>query len=425
MWNRISHIFLGRGLVFKNFLALAVLQGTNFLIPLIIMPYLIQTIGIKGYGIVGFVHAIMIYFISLTDYGFNISATRDIAINREDHNTISKIFSKVIVTKCLLLILSFLVLCFLNALVPDFNEISFVIFIGFSVVVGQTLLPVWFFQGMEQMKYITYLNVASKLIFTLLIFLFVKKIGDEYLVLLFLGLGNAVSGLFGLILAMKQYKLTFVKVSLKDIQQELVMGWNLFLSNFSIVSYMNSNVFILGLFTSSLVVGYYSVAEKIVMALRQVLTVFHQATYPHICKIALEGKQVVIQFYKQIFVPFTFMILLACAGVYVFAFEIITFFANEAENSIGILRLLCFTPFIVVLNIPAYQYLLANKFEKSATFILVLGSLLNIALNLILVQIFEANGTAISVIITEILITMGLHFILYFRHSDYRLYLAK
>lgn len=422
MVNRFSQILSGKETVFKNFFALSILQGTNFLIPLIIMPYLINTVGVDGYGIVGFVHAIMIYFISLTDYGFNVSATRDVSVNRDNHDYISSIFNKVFVTKMLLLLLSLiLIVLFINT-IPQFEEVAKVIYMGFFVVLGQAILPVWFFQGIEKMKYITYLNLASKIIFTALIFIFIKEKGDEYLVLLFFGLGNLVSGIFGLFLASKWVEINFFKVGLHEVWQELRSGWTIFISNFAIVSYMNSNVFILGLFATPLIVGYYSVAEKIVMAVRQILTVFHQAIYPHICKLANEGKAQVITFYKQILIPFSIMVLVISIGVFIFSEPIIEIFSEDSKSISELLKVLIFSPFIVVLNIPAYQYLMASNFEKSATKILVSGSLINIFLNYVLVRYFGAMGTAYSVVLTEIYITIGLHAILYYKHPNYRLF---
>ena len=200
MINRFKSILDGRASVFKNFLALGILQGTNFLIPLIIMPYLVTTIGIENYGIVGIIQALMVYFYSITDYGFLVSATRELATANGNLTKIGEVFNKVFFTKMLLLVVAALLLALLVFLIPDLTELAFPITLGFAVVVGQTLLPVWFFQGVEKMKYLAYVNLFAKIIFTILIFVFVKQESDFYLVLLFLGLGNVVSGSFGLLL---------------------------------------------------------------------------------------------------------------------------------------------------------------------------------------------------------------------------------
>ncbi len=387
------------------------------------MPYLVIHIGYDGYGIVGFVNAVMIYFASFTDYGFTVSATRDLAINKDNPKLVSAIFSRVLSTKFLLLLVAGLILFPLIRIVPQFQEEPLAFALGYFIVMGQAVLPVWFFQGMEKMKYITYLNLGAKIVFTALIFIFVKDREDYPLVLLFYGLGNFISGILGLVLAVKQFKLQFIRPKISEIKEELLQGWHLFLANFSIVSYMNSNIFILGLFASNMVLGYFSIAEKIVMAMRQVLTIFHQATYPHVCQLVIQGKSKVLQFYKQVFLSFTALFFIFSVLVYAFATEIIMLLADEAEPEIVfLLRLMCFVPFVVALNIPAYQSLLANKFEKSATFILVVGSVLNVGINLYLAPSLFAIGTAYSVIATEIFISLALHLMLQIRHPSISLF---
>ena len=417
MINRFKSFVDGRASVFKNFLALGILQGTNFLIPLIIMPYLVTTIGIENYGIVGIIQALMVYFYSITDYGFLVSATRELATANGNLTKIGDVFNKVFFTKMFLLVLAALLLTGLVFLIPELTALALPIALGFAVVVGQTLLPVWFFQGVEKMKYITYVNLFAKVIFTILIFVFIKQETDFYLVLLFLGLGNIVSGSMGLFFAVKHYNIVLKAPSIHKVKNELKLGWEVFLANFSIITYMSSNILILGIFASNLIVGYYSVVEKIVVAMRQVLVIFSQAIYPHICQLVKENHQKVQLFFKQVFIPFLFLFLLASLIVFYFAEEVVFIFSKSSVPEIvNLLRWLVFVPFVVALNIPTYQTMLAYGFQNSCSRILVAGSIVNVGLNFILAPILLAEGTAISVIITEVFITVGLNIILIKRH---------
>ena len=74
----------------KNILWLYALQGVNYLVPILLLPYLVRVLGVGQYGLVAFSQAIAQYFIIATDYGFNFSATKQIALHRDDPAEVSR-----------------------------------------------------------------------------------------------------------------------------------------------------------------------------------------------------------------------------------------------------------------------------------------------------------------------------------------------
>ena len=131
--------------VFENFISLGALQIFSYVIPLITLPYLSRVLGVEKFGLVFFAMAFVEYFRVLTDYGFNLSATREIAVNRHNQNNLSNIFNSVTVVKFLLLIISFGILLLSLAFIPKLHDEWLVFMLSFLMVVGNAIYPFWFF----------------------------------------------------------------------------------------------------------------------------------------------------------------------------------------------------------------------------------------------------------------------------------------
>ena len=141
MINRLKQLTEGRVIVFKNVGALLILQGTNFLIPLIVMQHVIRTVGVELYGVIGFVQAVMVYFFSITDYGFNITATQELANNQTDREKIENIFNLVLCTKGVLIGITFVFGFLLLLVIPELQEEKLTFCLAYVLVLGQAALP--------------------------------------------------------------------------------------------------------------------------------------------------------------------------------------------------------------------------------------------------------------------------------------------
>jgi PST family polysaccharide transporter len=399
-----------RGKLLSNFISLSIIQGTNFLLPIIVMPFVIKKIGTEGFGVISVAQVLMIYLSAISDYGFNLTATRDIALFKSDTPRISKIFFVVLASKILITIFCFILLLVLVFFVPFLHQHLLIYLLGFVYVIGQTLLVSWFFQGMEKMQLITISTLIARFIFVILVFAFIRQKEDNIFFLFFIGIGNVIAGLLSIYFAIRIFKLQFTRPAWADVVNELKEGWHITLSNLSINTYLYANIFILRIFTNDLIVGYYSIAEKIFFAIRQILGVFSQAIYPHVCQLALLSKGQIHEFFKKAYLPFLSFVAILSIIVFIFSPQIVAIFLSNAPRlPVVLLRVLSFVPFIVCLNIPAYQLLLAFNKKYSYSAILGLGTLINICVNLLLCNIWGATGTVISVMITELFITIGLN----------------
>jgi PST family polysaccharide transporter len=300
------------------------------------------------------------------------------------------------------------VLLLLITLVPFFKQHFQLYLFGFTWVLGQSLLVSWFFQGVEKMKYITIYTLLARLLFVALVFAFIRQRSDNRFFILFMGAGSVVAGISSIFQAIRLCKLPIVRPLWRDIVLELKEGWPVMLSNISINTFLSINVFILRLFTNDLVAGYYSVAEKIFLATRQVPVMFSQVIYPPICQLLQKGKDATRPFFRSVYVPFLLLMLMACILLFSFSSFIVSFFlGTNSGNAALLLRLFCLGPIIVCLHVPASQLLMAANHRKNYLRVLTGGTVLNIICNLLLVSVWGPVGTTISVLLTELFITAG------------------
>jgi PST family polysaccharide transporter len=396
--------------IFSNFLSLSVLQAANYILPLITLPYLVRVLGPEKFGLISFAQAFTAYFQIITDYGFNLSATREISINRQNKEKVFEIFSSVMFIKFGLLFVS---LIFMSIIVFSFNKFRedwLIYYLTFGMVLGNTLFPIWFFQGLERMKYITFLNILAKLIFTVAIFVFVKQESNYLYVPLLNSIGFIIAGVLSLWIVFKDFKVEFKTADLKEIKYHLKEGWYIFISTLAISLYTVSNTFILGLFTNNVIVGYYSAAEKLIKAVQGILGPISQSVYPYVSKLINESKETGISFIKKL----TFIIgsssFVLSSIIFLFADLIVKIIlGNQYIESIIVLRILAFLPFIIGLsNIFGIQTMVTLNYKKAFSNILVSASAINIILAFILVSLYKHIGISFSVLISEIFVTVAM-----------------
>jgi len=385
-------------ILISNFFSLSVLQGVNYILPLITLPYLIRVLGIEYFGLLAFATAIVTYFQILSDYGFNLTATREISIHRDDKEKIIEIFSAVMTIKVILMMISFLLLAILVFSFERFTKDFLVYFLTFGMVIGQVLFPIWFFQGMERMKYITYLNILSKGIFTLAIFIFVHEQSDYYLVPLLTSIGFIVSGIWALFLIKKEFKIDFQFQRYLVIKKYFIDGWDVFVSRIFVSLYTTINVLLLGFFTNHTIVGYYSVAEKIVNSVGGLFNPVNQTIYPYMAKMYQNDKIKFNSFTKQISYIFLFvgiflvLLLGLCGELFV---KLIS--GTVDNNILDIYYLLVFSLLTLPFGPLFTQILIIKSKNKEFNKIVRSTFLLNILITPFLIFVYSGIGLAMSI----------------------------
>lgn len=416
MFNFFKKIFRNEDYkrIADNIISLLSVQGFNYILPLITFPYLTRVLGPDKYGLIAFALAFIGYFQILTDYGFNLSATREISTNRNDDVKVSEIYSSVMATKVILLILSFFIMVLVVFSFEKFRNDWLLYFFTFGLVVGNLLLPTWFFQGMEKMRYISILNIGISLIYTASIFIFVRNTSDYLYVPLINSIGTILIGIYSLSLVHREFDVKIIRPSMTNIKYQLEEGWHVFISTVAISFYTISNIFILGFFANNTIVGYYSVADRIIKMVSGLLGPISQSIYPYISVLAIKSKNDAIVFLKKITILIGASSLALSLIIFLFAGVIIYILAGSQFNeSVILIQIMAFLPFIIALsNIFGTQTMLTFNYKKAFSRIIIIAGVINIILALVLTPLFKAVGISAVVVITELFVTIAMYYYL-------------
>jgi PST family polysaccharide transporter len=391
-------------------------QAGSYLLPLVNIPYLLRVIGPEHYGLIAFSQAVMMYFVTLNDYGFNLSATRELAVHRDDPVLRSELYSSVMTIKCSFCVLSFLILCMLVHFVPKFHGNGPIFFASFGIVVGTMLFPQWFFQGIEKMYWISAVNLIANLAFTVGIYLLVRHSSDYLIAAIVQAGGKLVAGILGLIILFSTEHVKLSVPTLGQLRHRLSDGWHLFMSSAAATFYTSSNAVVLGFVCGMTQVGYFSAAYKIFAAGQMLVSPMCQAIYPHVCSLAHRSRQLAVDYLRKAMIVIGGVTFLGGLLILVLAVPIVRIaMGAKYMASVPVLEFMALTPFACAINnIYGTQGMLNFGMKPQYSRIIVLSAIFS---NIILVPLcywFQAPGAAASALITETVVTLAMGMELYY-----------
>lgn len=379
----------------SNFAYLSVLQLAGYLFPFLTLPYLARVIGVDGFGKIAFASAIITWFQTITDWGFGYTATRDIAKNRDNKDIVSDIFSRVFWSRCLLMLLSFVLLLILVLFIPIFHEHALVIFATYLLIPGHIMFPEYFFQALERMKYITIFNICSKLVFTVCVFLFIKGKDDYILQPIFISLGFILSGLISMYYILFKWNYKLKKCSCNQIFSTIKESKDVFISNIIPNVYSTTSILLLGFFHGNIANGIYDAGNRFVGVIDRLMNVITRVFFPYLSrdssKHSVYAKGAII------------LSLLVSLCLFILApFLISTFYTSDFKDAIIVLRLLSILIILGTIdNVYGINFLLVKGYDKQRRIICILCSVFSGVLAVFLVYKFSYIGNAFVLLIAN------------------------
>lgn len=390
--------------VASNFAWLSVLQIAGYIFPLITMPYLARVIGVEGFGKIAFAFAVMVWIQTIADWGFNYTATRDVAQNRNNYKRISEIFSNVLWARCVLMLISFLFLMVLVVIFPKFRNNIEILLISFLMIPGQILFPDWFFQAMERMKYITILNVLSKLIFTIAVFVFIRNKEDYLLQPLFTSLGYLVSGLIAFYYILFKWKVKLQMPIVKNISLTIKQSTDVFLNNLMPNLYNSFSMVLLGVIGGDIANGKLDAGTKFVNIAQQFMQVLSRAFFPFLSR-KLDKHDIYVRIN---------IVLSLCMSILLFIFSpllINIFFTEEFSDAVIVLRIMSISIlFLSLSNVYGTNYMILAGYERQLRNVTSIVSIIGFVLSFPLIYYWNYIGAAITITLTRGILGISIMF---------------
>lgn len=390
----------------SNFVWLSILKLCGFVFPLITLPYLSRVIGVEKFGVIAYAASVVYFIELLVDFGFNYTATRDIAQNRENKTKTECIFSNVFWAKSILMFIGLGILFVLIFFFDGCRDNALLLFITFLYIPGHILFPDWFFQAMEDMKYITILNVISKCLFTVLVFLFIREQNDYILQPLLTALGYWVSGIISIVFIRCKYNIKIIKPHIKSIFRMMKSSVSMFLCQFIPSLYSNYSVIALQNFAGSNSVGIFTSGKKIPDVLSQIASLLSRVFFPYLTRnISRHSVYVHINVCISFFlaVPLFF-----CADLL-----IDIFFTEEFRAAADVIRIYAISlPFQFIENCYGNNFLVVVGKENLLMKNVFIGSIIGVLLVFSLIKSYGFFGAAYTFLFMRI----------YFAISNYILY---
>ena len=371
---------------------------------------MIKAIGLSNYGNVSIAVAISGIGVIITDYGFNTSATRTVATCKNSIKSLSNIFCSVLILKIMLFLIFVVIFIILNNFINIEKDLLGLIYISFGSIFSQCLYPIWFLQGIEKMSTISILSTASHILTFLLTISLVNDLDDTHLVILALVISQFACALLSQIWIFQQKLVKICLPSFDDLLSFLRSGFNMFIVSSTSTIYTFAVPLFLGVYFTSVEVGQYTVANKIIQVVKAIYNTVGQALYPRLSilfKNDFSRAKKYLNFTLLIFTPICILIV---AIVVKYSNGIILYFIGYTDYStILTLKYLCMLPPIVAIgSICGVLGLYNLNAEKKVRDIIVICGVIYISVMVIAGNKLSFFAAVNVTVVVELLITLSL-----------------
>lgn len=377
--------------------------------PLIVLPHIINTIGLTYYGISAVAFTVSIFLSLVVDFGFNISCVNKLSKTKENK---SAIISNVIYAKALIFLL-LIVLAIISYLILFDSKIEQKVYLTSLIIPLTSVFNMsWALQGLQRIKAWSIIQSIGFLIYVVATFLLINSPDDVLFVNLAYGIGFLFSGFFSIIYLTTRHKVFLSRFKIRAVLEEIRDSYHFFLSN--VLSY--ATLFFLGPLTGAIIsyeaAGIYSILEKIYQLMRKPLSIYQTLMLPKISGILEFDRFRALSLIRKTYPFVVLLILIQSAVIFFYKEEVITFFTLENVELLNRLLSISFAGIIMTLiNSPLALLLMALDKKRTLMILSACGLVLGAVLGAPAIKIYGVTGTVYTLLLIEFFIATTLVFI--------------
>ena len=381
----------------------------GLLAPLIVLPHIINTIGLTYYGISAVAFTVSIFLSLVVDFGFNISCVNKLSKTKENK---SAIISNVIYAKALIFLL-LIVLAIISYLILFDSKIEQKVYLTSLIIPLTSVFNMsWALQGLQRIKAWSIIQSIGFLIYVVATFLLINSPDDVLFVNLAYGIGFLFSGFFSIIYLTTRHKVFLSRFKIRAVLEEIRDSYHFFLSN--VLSY--ATLFFLGPLTGAIIsyeaAGIYSILEKIYQLMRKPLSIYQTLMLPKISGILEFDRFRALSLIRKTYPFVVLLILIQSAVIFFYKEEVITFFTLENVELLNRLLSISFAGIIMTLiNSPLALLLMALDKKRTLMILSACGLVLGAVLGAPAIKIYGVTGTVYTLLLIEFFLATTLVFI--------------
>ena len=388
----------------------------GLLYPVITFPYITRILLPEGIGLIQFLQSVINYFAMFAALGIPLYAVKEIAKVRDDIKERNQTTSEILCLHFCLTLAAYAVLLFFGFTVDKLSS-NLLLYLILSIHLFLDVIGCeWFYQGIEDFKYITIRSLLVRLFSLIALFIFVKSKNDIYIYAALVILAEAGNFLFNFYHLRKFVNVFSVNLKSLNLRRHIRPALEIFMLNIIISIYINLDSVMLGLFKTNADVGYYAAATRIVRALCGFSIALGAVVFPRLTsyynnqEIALFHKLTKdsLSFSMIVLIPLSVMVMITAP-------VLIPVFCGSAYGP-SILTIQILAPIMVFLGISGImgtKVLYAMDYQRIVIICTGFGAVSNFLLNLLLIPHFSYHGAAVASLVAEFLVSVSMLYYAY------------